>query len=276
MVNLNNPPAEQPPEKDKPSSASSAKADKNESSEQSEKTNFEPLSDSEIKMMYSDPDKYKHRMVELSGKVFGNIEYTELGVLFQMFADPVNSELNTLVMCADKDIAFDVGDFVKLKGIVNGVREVENMAGAKLKLPLVQTASAEVISYKDAIAPTIHTFTPENNAQTQLGYTVTVEKVELAETETRVYLKVDNNGSSRFNLYSFNSKLVQNGKQYEEDNNFDAGYPKVQTDLVVGVSTEGVICFPPVENTDFQLIFEGRSENYEENFEPYVFEVAAG
>lgn len=102
-----------------------------------------------------------------------------------------------------------------------------------------------------------------------------MEKVELAEKETRVYLKVENAGSSNFNLYSFNAKIIQNGKQYEEETNFSADYPDVQTDLSVGVTTEGIFCFPAIEQADFQIVLEGSSDNWEEDLQPYTFPLSA-
>jgi len=76
---------------------------------------------------------------------------------------------------------------------------------------------------------------------------VTLQKVEFAEQETRVYLKVDNNGSDNFSVYSFNSKITQDGKQFGEQDNWEAEYPQIQTDLLVGNSTEGIIVFPTLE-----------------------------
>lgn len=276
--NPNKEPEIKSPTKNKTTSSTPAKemvgTNKTGSSDATEsEANYDFLTEEEIRQMYSNPEKYKQRLVELSGKVFGNIEYAELGVYFQIYADPVNSDRNTLVCCADKNISIKEGDYVKFKGAVKGAQEGETMIGAKITLPLILTAGVEMLSYQDAVAPTINTITLENGTQSQLGYAVTVQKIELAETETRVYVKVENNGSDKFNLYSFNSKLVQNGKQFEEQRNVSADYPSVQTDLVVGVSTEGIICFPSIENTNFQLIFEGRSENYSEDFEPYTFDI---
>ena len=236
-----------------------------------------PLNDTELREMYSDPDKYTGRAVKLTGKVFGDVEYSEGSVGFQMYADPSNNSMNTIVGYYGDDLTVTEGAFVKISGIVLSKFEGSNAFGGAVTAPMILAQSAEIVSYQEAVSPTIKEVVPESNSQTQLGYTVTVQKVELAASETRVYLKVDNNGSSKFNLYSFNSKLVQNGKQYEEQRNYKADYPEVQTDLLSGVSTEGIICFPAIENTDFQLIFEGRSDNYmDESFEPYTFNVTVG
>lgn len=235
-----------------------------------------PLTAAEIKELYSDPDKFSGRTVELTGKVFSNPEYDANGVGFQMWGDPANNDQNTMVAYPNKDIEISEGDYVKISGIVNSTFTGANAFGGVVTAPLIYAQNVEIVSYQDVISPTIRSIVPENNSQTQLGYTVTVQKIELAASETRVYLKVENNGTDKFNLYSFNSTLVQNGKQYEEQHNYTADYPEVQTSLLVGVSTEGVICFPAIEDVDFQLVFEARSENYSESFEPYTYNIAAG
>ena len=74
-------------------------------------------------------------------------------------------------------------------------------------------------------------------------------------------------------LYSFDAKLIQNGKQYEEEPNYEADYPEVQTDLSVGVTTEGIITFQPIEEAPFQIILPAYSDNFSENIADYTFDI---
>lgn len=230
------------------------------------------LTEAEIKEMYSNPSKFKNRSVELIGKVFSTPEYDSGAVYFQMWADPENSELNTIVKYEDAQIDLNDGDYIKMAGIVRGEYEGENAFGAQILAPQIEANTLEVVSYQDAIAPPFLTVIPKTPTQTQHGYSVTIEKVELAEKETRVYIKVENNGAAKFSLYSFNSYIIQNGKQFEEEANYAADYPKVQTDLNVGVSTEGIFCYPAIENGSFDVVLEGSSENYSEKLEPFSFD----
>ena len=181
--------------------------------------------------------------------------------------------MNTFVKYEGPSVDLNDGTFVKLKGTVYGSVEGQNAFGATITGPQIVADSLEVVSYQDAIAPAIHTIVPEDPTQTQLGYSVTIEKVELAEKETRVYVKIDNGGSDKFNLYSFNSLIIQNGKQYEEATNYAADYPQIQTGLNVGVSTEGILCYPAIENESFKGVFEGSSENYREDIKPFTYEI---
>lgn len=247
--------------------------------EDSSKTDAAPksdfLTDAEIKEMYSSPSKFKNRTVELIGKVFSTPEYDSDAVYFQMWADPENSELNTIVKYADAQIDLSDGDYIKMTGIIRGEYEGENAFGAQILAPQIEANALEIVSYQEAIAPPFLTVIPNTPTQTQHGYSATIEKVELAEKETRVYIKVENNGTAKFSLYSFNSFIIQNGKQFEEETNYAADYPKVQTDLNVGVSTEGIFCYPAIENGGFDVVLEGSSENYSEKLEPFSFDFSA-
>jgi len=234
------------------------------------------LSEAELKEMYSNPNKYKNRSVELIGEVFSSPEYDydKDAVYFQMITDIGNSETNTIVKYQG-DIELKDGDFLRLQGTVFGEYEGQNAFGAILTGPQIVAESLEIISYQDAVSPTLQTIIPNEPTQIQFGYSVTIEKVELAKDETRVYIKVENGGNSKFSLYTSSSTIIQNGKQYDEQYNYDADYPNVQTDLNVGISTEGIVSYPAIENADFQVVFEAHSDDYDEKIETFKFDCVA-
>ncbi len=256
---------------DKTSSADSVSSEEPESSEAEVDTS--PLSEMEIKEMYTDPDKFEGRTVTLSGQVFSDPERDDNGVYFQMFSDPENNEGNTVVAYLVPDFELESDDYVKLTGMVAGKFEGENAYGGSVTAPQIIATTLEKASYAEVVAPALKAVELKDATQTQYGYTVSITKVEFAENETRVYVTVKNDGSDIFNLYSFNTKIVQNGKQYEEDSNYDADYPEVQTDLLPGVTTEGIIVFPKLEQEDFRIVLDASSENYDEDIEPYAFDV---
>lgn len=231
----------------------------------------EPLSEREVKMMYSDPQSYVGSVVELTGQVFSGVEYDDEGVYFQLWADPENFDLNTVVAYKDPDFELEGDDYVRLTGKVVDVFEGENMMGGTITAPAILASKVEILSYKDAVMPTIATATATNATIDQLGYAVTIQSVELAEKETRVYISIQNNGSNEFTLYGFNSVLIQDSTQYEYQPNYTADYPEHQTQIRPGITTEGVLVFPAIREEPFQIILEGSTYDWNEDIGEYVF-----
>lgn len=99
--------------------------------------------------------------------------------------------------------------------------------------------------------------------------------MELAAEETRVYVKIDNTTDEKISFYTFNARLVEGNKQYDPISNYEADYTEVQSEILPGVSSEGIILFDKLENESGQvsLILEGSSDNYELDFKPFTFEI---
>ena len=231
----------------------------------------EPLTDAEVKMMYSAPDEYKGALVELSGVVFNTVEYDEDGVYFQMWGDPENSDLNTIVTYPDPNFALESDQYVKITGTVMGEFTGTNAFGGEISAAVVTADTLEISTYQDVVSPTLATASADVPTVEQLGYSITIQKAELAENETRLYISATNNGSANFIIYSFNMTIVQDRHQYEEESNYDADYPELQSDIRPSVTTEWIVTFPALENAPFQLIIEARSDDWDEDIQDYVF-----
>ncbi len=257
-----------------PSQELSESSEEQSSEKPEEPEDTTPLSESEIKQMYTDPEKFINRTVTLTGQVFASPERDEDGIYFQMFYDTENYDLNTIIAYLDPAFELDEGDYVKLTGVVSGEFEGENAFGGTVTAPQIIATSLEKSSYAEVVSPALKTVTPKGASSTQHGYTISLTKVEFAEKETRLYFTVENAGKATFNLYSFNTKLVQNGKQYEEETNYDADYPEIQSDLLPGVTTEGIISFPAIDPADFQVVVDAYSDDFDEDFEVYTFDIS--
>ena len=231
-----------------------------------------PLTEDEIKRMYSSPEDYIGRTVELVGQVFAGVDYDEDGVYFQMWADAENFNNNTVVAYLDPSFTVEDNQYVRVKGTVADVLVGENMMGATVTAPLIRADELAVLTYKEAVMPTIAVAEAMTKTIEQRGYSVTVQTVELAEEETRAYISVTNNGSSTFSLYEFNMLLIQDGTQYEYTWNFMADYPELQTDIRPGITSEGVVVFPAIKEAPFQIIMEGDSGDWNEELEEYIFD----
>lgn len=231
-----------------------------------------PIKSSEIDQLYTSPDDFKDRTFEFTGRVL-QVEKDDDVFAIQAYYDMKNYDRNTVIYYSNDSFNADTDDFIHVTGTIDGEFSGENALGGTVTAPIVIADNVELVDYQTALAPTIKEIVPTDNNQTQKGYSVTVDKIELAESETRVYLTVKNEGSATFNLYSFDAKLIQDGKQLDAQDNYEAEYPQVSSDLKKGASTEGIICFPAIEEKNFSLSFSAMSENYNETIKDFKFDV---
>lgn len=232
------------------------------------------LSEQEFVQMYSDPKSFKGDGVEFYAQVFMPVERDEDGIYIQAYADPKNMDMNMIIGIKDSNIDVEDGDIIYVKGEVFDEFVGENAFGATLSMPQILADTIEKADYSIAFAPAIHTINIDDQID-QHGYVLTISKIEIAESETRIFVDVTNNTKDSISFYTFNMRLIQENKQFEEEMNYEADYPEPQSDLLPGISTEGVITFPPI-NPDLKeakIVFEGHSDNWELDFEPFVFEV---
>ena len=92
-----------------------------------------------------------------------------------------------------------------------------------------------------------------------------------AEKETRVYVTAKNDAKDEFSIYTYSAVITQNGKQYEQDDNWDADYEELQSELKPGITSSGILVFPKIEQKDFKLIIDGSSDDWDIEINEYVF-----
>ncbi|WP_175640192.1 hypothetical protein [Metabacillus schmidteae] len=127
------------------------------------------------------------------------------------------------------------------------VFEGENMVGGTISAPMILADSIEKTDYATAFAPAIKTVELKKEID-QHGFVIKVNKIELAETETCVFVNVTNNSKDTISFYSFNSKMTLGGSQLETTDNNEAGYPEVQSEILAGVSSEGILLFAALDS----------------------------
>lgn len=240
----------------------------------SESKEVKMVSQEEITNLYSDPDKYKDYEVDLYVQIFAEVEKDDEGTYIQAWADPQNSEKNTIIKVNDPNLDVKNGDIIHIKGIVLGAFEGENAFGGQIVAAKIEASSVEKATYAEAFAPALKTI-DVNQEQDHNGYVMKVTKIEIAEAETRVYLSINNNTEDKISFYDFNSKLVQGSKQYDVSDNFIADYEQMQSEILAGVVAEGMVVFPAVSQTEnFNVVLEGSSDNWELQIDPFTFEVS--
>jgi hypothetical protein len=229
--------------------------------EQGNSENSEHFTRENWDMLAGDPDGHKGATVDVIGKIFLPPERDEDGVYFQMYADPSNSEFNTVVASRDRTLRLSEEDYVHVTGTLGDAYEGENAFGAELNVPVVIADTVEVVDATAAAPPAVGTLGVAKYASN--GLSVIVDKVEFAETETRVFLTVDNQSGSDFNFYSSSTKALQGTNQYEPEL-FAGDYPEVPSEIVAGAKVSGVIVLPEMDPAGgLELRMEGTSDNSE-------------
>lgn len=240
------------------------------SSEPAEKVYLE---DSEIDAALSDGDSYKGKYINIAGKVF-SIDKDGDAVAMQVWYDVENAEQQFIVY-ADKEIASGVKEdsFVKVDGKITGTFTGENYFGGEITALMIDAESLKVGGYDDIYAPAENT-KEVGETKEQHGVSVTLNKIEYAKDEARVYLSVKNESGYQASIYTYDAKAIQDGKQFEHEDNYEAGYDGDIGDVVDGASKEGILRFKGLDpEKPVKIQIGAYSDNFDIEMEDYVFEV---
>lgn len=225
------------------------------------------LSADETDELYSNPDDYIGKSVNLYGQIFNDMGSEDGTVCFQIFTDPSNAEDDVVVYYENADYQVKTDAYVLVKGVVTDSFTGENAFGGETTCPTIKATSVEESNYIDAVSPTLASF-DIGQTKSIAGLDITIEKVEFAEKETRVYTSITNTTSTSADFYGNISTLVQGGKQYEFEYNYDDAYEEVPDVVNAGVTVTGILTYPAAEQADFKLVFSGSvGDNYLEDEE---------
>ena len=229
------------------------------------------ISDAEIENAYASPDSYEGKFIKIGGQVFGEPEIHDGEIYFQMHAEPDKSGKNTMVhFIGNENISSS--DYVIVDGVIKGSYDYKNMMGATIAALEIETDNVVKSNYITCCAPTIKEVVLDQTID-QYGYSITVNKIEFAENETRVYLTATNNGTNNFSIYTYSMKAVQNQTQYEQQYNYNADYEEVQSELLSGTTTSGIVVFPAMDSEmPLKIYCDGYCDNWDIDIETYVFE----
>ncbi|MBK4205019.1 DUF4352 domain-containing protein [Bacillus subtilis] len=224
----------------------------------------------DMEKLYTNANQFKNYKVDLYVKVF-DVEQDDDGTYLQGYNNPEKLSKNTLIMSDDSDLDIKDDDIIHVVGTVKDKYDGENALGGSVSAPRIIADSIEKSDYATAFAPAQKTINVDKT-QNQHGFALTLQKVELAEKETRLYVKIENKSQDEINFYDFNAKIIADNKQLERKDDLSS-YPKIQSEILPGVNTEGVIVFPKIESKTAKIILEGSSENYDITINPFTFEV---
>jgi hypothetical protein len=236
-------------------------------------SNSKLLTKDEFEQMYSNPDNFTGRTVEFYAKIFIEPEKDDKGIYMQAHAnDDLNK--NTLIGYPDNKVDLKRNDVIHVWGVVLKKVTGQNAFGAEVNAPMIRATKIEKADYATAFVPAIKTI-QVNQEQNQYGYILKIGKVEIADKETRVYVNIQNHSQNKISFYSFNTKMVQGNRQLKEQSNYEENYPKIDSELLPDIVADGVLTFEPVnlDGGNIKIVLEGSSDNYENTFKPFVFDV---
>ncbi len=224
--------------------------------------------------LVSDPEGNRGASVDITGKVFQPPEVRGGEAVFQMWADPKNSEWNTIVRTDADSARVSSDDYVRVTGNVSGSFEGENAFGATVTAVELEADQIEPVDPIEAIDPTQKSVevgqTREDN-----GFSITVDRVDFGREITRVYLSVRNATNNNATFFTHDARIVQGSRQVDTEQPFEYELPRIPSDISPGVVAEGVVAFGPVDpSTPFSITFNWSSRDYSTKTVPLVFEVS--
>ncbi len=230
----------------------------------------EYVKESQIGSVFSNPDKFKDKYIKIKGQVF-NVDENDGTYVLQVWYDVKNVDKDFIVVTDKK---FDNDDYISVDGWITGEFTGENVVGGEVSCPQIQAVSVKESSYKDIAAPTVKEITV-NKTSAQHGVKVTVEKVEFAEEETRIYVKAENDSSDTVNIYTYDAEAIQDGKQIGlSDELYVAGYDELEDTISAGSSDTGVILFKKMDpDKSFKLQIGAYSDNFDITMNDFTFDI---
>lgn len=231
-----------------------------------------------IKAVASDPDAYAGKYIKFSG-VASVADETDDSYGLQVYLDTNYND--SVLVEVPKDLISDsisTDDYVAIDAKIEGAYDGQTVMGVDATWAHLTAVGIEKTTYMDAFVPTVKELAPNVSAE-QNGFSVSVDKIEYADTETRVYLTATNNSEYTTSYGVYSIRLIQDGQQIEQDSASSSAYmgdyPELSYDVSAGASTSGVVVFPAIDQTkDFQVIVpDTYSDNYELEFSDFTLDV---
>ena len=223
--------------------------------------------------VYASAEDYLGYHVSIKGIVFQVLGNSKDTKDVHVWLAPETSDKNVIIQY-DNDAEINSGDYITCSGYIKSVSKFKNDFDTEIITPIIYSSDIKKISYIEAMRPTLKSVELSNTIKEQYNYSISVDKVEFAAEETRLYLTVTNNGSADFTIYEDMATIVQDGKQYDTQYNREGNYEEVSHNIVVGAKSSGIITFPAIEQKDFKFIIEAYSPVYEEDIEEFTFNIS--
>lgn len=199
-----------------------------------------------------DPNSYQDMSISCSAQVLYDPQYTDEGIYFVFRSASPKEDTPMLYGIAfwageEEELRLRDRSFVTLYGTVMGEHSYTDSYGYEDACPAIYLTNLEQSSYAEIYAPALTILSFDNCVSTVENCTVQVFKCEFAESETRVYLTIDNNGSSPISFIPSECVVQQANKKYPWKENLDADYPQFSGSLQPDEKKHMVLTFSSLD-----------------------------
>ena len=205
-----------------------------------------PLDNGEIVQIIGKGEIPEGRPVSISGRITADPEYNVDGTHLQVFVESGAKEAD-LIVRLDGNIEVTQGDYVTIEGALGGRFVGETEDGGSIDMLEIIATSIGSAAAEGVLAPASTVWEPQAKKE-EAGVTVSVNKVEFARAETRVYITARNAGEATAVIQVFNSFIKQSDRFFEPQAELPEGYPEVPVDLSAGAAGAGVIVFRQLDD----------------------------
>lgn len=230
-----------------------------------------------INEIYTNADENIGKSVDFIGKVF-SVDKDEDGRYLNVYTNNTYDDNVVIVAISDDKKVSEIkeNDYIKVSGVEVANLEGKTQMGVDSSWPQINARTASVESYKNAVSPTTYNLNVDKE-QTQYKNTISISNLEQSKNETRLNVKVENKGKDKLSIYPGDFKLIVDGKQYEEENVYDANYKELPSDIQPGVNAKATIAFPHIDLKKAKLIklkvTDVTTYNYDNEFKDYIFNI---
>jgi hypothetical protein len=204
------------------------------------------------------PDAFRGANVTLTGRVFAiqnsaNNKYRAI----RIWADPRTGGEETTIV-ATQGLPILVDDYIRVKGVLAGTLKKGNTFGVKVKGPVVVSSRLARVTAVAAASPTRKRL--RGKSYTVFNVTLTPYRVDLAEDEVRVFLRIQNRTGSTLHYAPFQSYILSDGVKSTTKPNL--GYPQMPPDIGPESTATGVTTFAPVNpSLNFKFVTKFSSDD---------------
>ncbi|MDX8418282.1 hypothetical protein [Absicoccus intestinalis] len=190
-----------------------------------------------------EPDNYIGKWIKLYGQITSGPKVDGADGYMVCY----KGQDNRYFFVSTTNTNFKVGDYVKVDAKINNIVTRKNAFGDDLPVAELNEAKITKTTYDKVEAPAYQTIKPKNGSKKLDGVKFEVQKVEYAESETRVYIKVTN--KTDYELYCASAyTIVQQGDTVINPNTSESiiereGYDQIASSIDPGDSSSGIVLF---------------------------------